>query len=95
MSHPMPRDPAQALRDHGLQVTAQRLAVLRAVAASPHASAEEVETQVRSDLGTVSRQAVYDALGTLVDRGVLRRASELVRREVRPDPEDLSGADLT
>lgn len=66
-------DPAATLRAQGLQVTAQRLAVLRAVAARPHATADEVEELVRSDIGAVSRQAVYDALGVLTDHGLIRR----------------------
>ena len=56
-----------------MHVTAQRLGVLRAVAARPHATADEIEELVRADIGAVSRQAVYDALGTLTDKGLLRR----------------------
>lgn len=66
-------DLAALLRQHGLNATAQRLAVLRAVPTRPHATADEVIELVRDDLGTVSRQAVYDALGALVERGLLRR----------------------
>ena len=76
------------LRQHGLQVTAQRLAVLRAVSALPHATAAELALRVRSSLGSVSRQAVYDALGALVDRGVVRRiqpAGSPARYEDRVD----------
>jgi Fur family ferric uptake transcriptional regulator len=65
--------PAGFLREHGLQVTAQRLAVLRAVTAQPHVTADDVAEVVRSELGTISRQAVYDALGVLADRGLIRR----------------------
>jgi Fur family ferric uptake transcriptional regulator len=54
-------------------VTAQRLGVLRAVSAHPHATADEVHDLVRADIGAVSRQAVYDALGTLTDVGLVRR----------------------
>jgi Fe2+ or Zn2+ uptake regulation protein len=61
------------LREHGLQVTAQRLAVLRAVATRPHGTADDVYAEVRDRIGSVSRQAVYDALGVLTDKGVLRR----------------------
>jgi Fur family transcriptional regulator, stress-responsive regulator len=61
------------LRRHGLQVTAQRLAVMRSVSRRPHATADEVEELVRADIGSVSRQAVYDALGTLADKGLIRR----------------------
>lgn len=61
------------LRRNGLQVTLQRLAVLRAVAGAPHRTADDIEKMVRADLGGVSRQAVYDALGALADRGLVRR----------------------
>jgi Fe2+ or Zn2+ uptake regulation protein len=68
-----PADGAALLRQHGVQVTAQRLAVLRAVSALPHSTAENIDKVVRAQIGAVSRQAVYDALGILTDRGVLRR----------------------
>jgi Fur family transcriptional regulator, stress-responsive regulator len=61
------------LRLHGLQVTAQRLAVLRAVADRPHLAADEAYRVVRAEMGAISRQAVYDALAALTDRGLLRR----------------------
>jgi Fur family ferric uptake transcriptional regulator len=61
------------LRERGLQVTSQRLAVLRAVAERPHSTADDIDKLVRAELGTVSRQAVYDALGVLAERGILRR----------------------
>lgn len=66
-------DPAAYLRRHGVQVTAQRLAVLRAVAEHPHCTADDVHHAVRSELGTASRQAVYNALATLTEVGVVRR----------------------
>ncbi len=66
-------DPADQLRQHGLQVTAQRLAILRAVAGRPHTTADELAEVVRSDIGTISRQAVYDSLGALADKGLIRR----------------------
>lgn len=66
-------DRAALLRRHGVQVTAQRLAVLGALAQRPHSTADEIEKLVRAEIGAISRQAVYDALGTLTDRGLLRR----------------------
>lgn len=68
-----PVEAADLLRRHGLQVTAQRLAVLRAVTGRPHGTAEDVTEVVRAEIGAISRQAVYDALGALVDKGLLRR----------------------
>ena len=61
------------LRRHGLQVTAQRLALLRAVSTHPHATADELADDVRGSIGSISRQAVYDTLGTLVEKGLARR----------------------
>jgi Fur family ferric uptake transcriptional regulator len=66
-------DPAKVLREHGLQVTAQRLAVLRAVSARPHCMADDVAEDVRAEIGAISRQAVYDALGILTEKGLIRR----------------------
>ncbi len=56
-----------------MQVTAQRLAVLEAVSARPHATADELANDVRRRIGSVSRQAVYDALGSFVEMGAVRR----------------------
>jgi Fur family ferric uptake transcriptional regulator len=61
------------LRARNLQVTPQRVAVLRALAASPHSTADDVHRLVQVQLGSVSRQAVYDALAALTDRALLRR----------------------
>jgi Fe2+ or Zn2+ uptake regulation protein len=61
------------LREHGLQVTAQRLAVLQAISDRPHATADQLADDVRDSIGSVSRQAVYDALAILVEKGVVRR----------------------
>ncbi|HSS63432.1 MAG TPA: Fur family transcriptional regulator [Gammaproteobacteria bacterium] len=72
MSQP-PVEPADLLRQQGLQITAQRLAVLRAVSARPHCTADEVAEAVRAEIGAISRQAVYDALGVLVEKGLIRR----------------------
>jgi Fe2+ or Zn2+ uptake regulation protein len=72
MSTPPPAG-AELLRAHGVQVTAQRLAVLRAASAHPHSTADELAEAVRVEIGAISRQAVYDALGVLVDKGLLRR----------------------
>ena len=72
----MPPDAADAtafLRHHGMHVTAQRLAVVRAVSERPHRTADDLYRSVQAELGTVSRQAVYDALGALTDAGLLRR----------------------
>lgn len=69
----MSSDPTDLLRRHGVQVTAQRLAVLAAVSGRPHGTADEVAEVVRAKIGAVSRQAVYNALGVLAEKGLIRR----------------------
>jgi len=69
----MPVDPADLLRQHGIQVTAQRLAVFRAVAGRPHIAADGVAEVSRVEIGAISLQSVYDALGVLVAAGLVRR----------------------
>ena len=66
-------DLAELLREHGIQVTAQRLAVLRAVANEPHISADAVADAVRAEIGAISLQSVYDALSVLVGARLIRR----------------------
>ncbi|MEZ5117071.1 MAG: Fur family transcriptional regulator [Candidatus Nanopelagicales bacterium] len=69
----MHQEPADLLRRHGVQVTAQRLAVLRAVTSHPHGTADQVADAARADIGAISRQSVYDALTVLTEAGLLRR----------------------
>jgi len=66
-------DPVEQLRERGIQVTAQRLAVFRAVSGHPHISADAVAEAVRTEIGAISLQSVYDALGILVSEGLIRR----------------------
>lgn len=65
--------PNDLLREHGLAVTAQRLAVMRAVSGQPHSTADTIAEGVRSEIGTISKQAVYDVLGILSEKGLIRR----------------------
>lgn len=68
---------AQLLRAHGLRATAQRRAIYSvfadagADAANVHLSAEEVFDQARVQLPELSRATVYNALGELVEVGLL------------------------
>lgn len=85
---PTPAEPKELLRSQGLQVTAQRIAVLKAAASHPHSTADDLAEKVRGEIGSISRQAVYDSLGVLVDRGLLRRiepAGSATRYEHRVD----------
>jgi Fe2+ or Zn2+ uptake regulation protein len=86
MTPDAPEQPTDLLRRHGVQVTAQRLAVLRAVTDRPHSTSDDVAGVVRDQIGAISRQAVYDALGVLTDKGLLRRiepAGSSARYEAR------------
>jgi Fur family transcriptional regulator, stress-responsive regulator len=66
-------DRATILRQHGIPITAQRLAVLKAVSHRPHGTVDAITQEVRAQIGAISRQAVYDALGMLVKKGLVRR----------------------
>jgi len=66
-------DAVDFLRGRGIYVTAQRLAVLKAVHSHPHATADRVAEAVRAEIGAISLQSVYDALTLLVAEGLLRR----------------------
>jgi Fur family transcriptional regulator, stress-responsive regulator len=66
-------DAAALLRERGIQVTAQRLAVLRAVSGQPHITADAVAEAVRAEIGAISQQSVYDALSLLVAERLIRR----------------------
>ena len=62
------------LRARGLRVTSPRLAVFRAVAESAvHPDVETIATRARALIGSLSTQAVYDALAALTAAGLLRR----------------------
>jgi Fur family ferric uptake transcriptional regulator len=79
-------DPAHALRSSGLRVTKQRLAVIAALTDAPHSGADGVLSRVRSEVGQVSTQAVYDVLNALTRRGLVRRiqpAGSAARYELR------------
>ncbi len=66
-------DKAAMLREHDMQVTAQRLAILQAVTDRPHSTADDIDKVVRAELGAISLQSVYNALEALTDKGLFRR----------------------
>lgn len=66
-------EPTELLRKNGIPVTAQRLAVMRAVSQRPHGTVDAIAEDVRASIGAISRQAVYDSLGMLVKNGLVRR----------------------
>jgi Fe2+ or Zn2+ uptake regulation protein len=73
VSDDTPAEDVALLRRHGLHVTVQRLAVLRAVAGRPHSTADDIHAVGTAEIGAISRQTVDDALAVLGDRGILRR----------------------
>jgi Fe2+ or Zn2+ uptake regulation protein len=66
-------DATSTLRAAGLRVTAPRRAVLTWLTGHPHSTVDEIGTGVRSVLGSVSTQAVYDVLGACAEAGLIRR----------------------
>ncbi|MER3408855.1 MAG: transcriptional repressor [Thermoleophilia bacterium] len=65
---------AEELRKRGLRVTASRVAVFAALnELGGHPDAEAVRAAVEARLGSISTQAVYDALSVLVAQGLARR----------------------
>lgn len=63
----------EKLRSAGMRITAPRLAVLAAVHCGGHLNAEAITTAARERLGSLSRQAVYDNLHALLEKGLVRR----------------------
>jgi Fur family iron response transcriptional regulator len=67
------RDIDTALREHGIQPSAQRLAVADYVLRTDeHPTAEQVFDRVKSRLPMISRATVYNTLNLFVDKGLLR-----------------------
>lgn len=66
-------DHAAEIRAAGLKVTAPRLAVLQGLAASPHATADQLYDSIRSTLTGTSLQAVYGVLAAFTTAGLVRR----------------------
>ncbi len=66
-------DSTEVIRNTGMRVTRQRVAVFDAVRLRPHSSPSAVLSDVMAVLPEVSHQAVYDCLAHLADAGLLRR----------------------
>jgi Fur family transcriptional regulator, iron response regulator len=70
----MPRDETTVLRDHGINPSAQRVAVAQYVLHTvEHPSADEVWTRVRKRFPHVSRATVYNTLNLFVEKGLVRQ----------------------
>lgn len=60
------------LKDHKLSLTSVRLAVLEALHQHPHSDAATIFDVVHETIKTASKQAIYNNLNTLVERGIVR-----------------------
>ncbi len=70
----MPTDLAATLRAHGIQPSAQRLAVAEYVLhTDAHPSADQVFARVRSRVPMISRATVYNTLNLFVREKLLRQ----------------------
>ena len=79
-------DVAATLRAADMRVTAPRVAVLSALRAGQHVTADQVAMRIRDRVGPISTQAVYDVLAALTRAGLLRRiepAGSATRYETR------------
>ena len=64
----------EILRSHGIQPSAQRLAVAAYVLdTEAHPSAEQVWARVRERFPMISRATVYNTLNLFVEKGILRQ----------------------
>lgn len=64
---------ADDLRNVGLRVTAARVALLDTIRAGDHLEVEAITSRVRTRMGHISLQAVYEAVGALTAAGLIRR----------------------
>ena len=70
---PLTPIPADELRRAGLRVTAARIALLETVRAGDHLDVDTIANRVRDRLGSISVQAVYEALHALTAAGLIAR----------------------
>ncbi|MFV0293565.1 MAG: Fur family transcriptional regulator [Paracoccus sp. (in: a-proteobacteria)] len=84
-------DFTKALREAGLRVTQQRIALLSIlVDAADHPNADELLARARAEDDSVSLATVYRTLSTLEDAGLIRKLSlenEPARYEIAPTAE--------
>jgi Fur family peroxide stress response transcriptional regulator len=74
--HPLSLAFARRCREQGVRVTAQRLAVYRALAEDPsHPTADALYRRLRGAMPSLSPATVYRVLESLVQDGLLRQVS--------------------
>jgi Fur family transcriptional regulator, iron response regulator len=70
----MKRDIVAILREHGIQPSAQRVAVAEYVFdTDEHPSADQVFSRVQAGFPMLSRATVYNTLNLFVEKGLLRQ----------------------
>jgi len=70
------KDVVRQLREHGIQPTAQRVAVAQYILdTEDHPSADQVFARVRKGFPMLSRATVYNTLNLFVKKGLLREFS--------------------
>lgn len=80
------RDPVTQLREHGIQPSAQRVAVAEYVLhTNQHPSADQVWRAVQKNFPVISRATVYNTLNLFVEKGILREL-HLAEESVVFDP---------
>lgn len=79
-------DPTERLREHGIQPSAQRVAVAEYVLVTDeHPSADLVFRRVRKRFPWISRATVYNTLNLFVEKGLLKSLN-LAEESVVFDP---------
>lgn len=79
-------DERQILEEHGIQASAQRVAIAEYVFhTDAHPSADQIFAAVKSRFPVVSRATVYNTLNLFVERGLLRQLT-LAEGKVVFDP---------
>ncbi|GGF29894.1 Fur family transcriptional regulator [Subtercola lobariae] len=69
----MTPEPADSIRAAGLRVTTQRLAVLEALDALPHADTDAVHRAVQKQQPGITLQSIYVVLAALTEAELIRR----------------------
>jgi Fur family transcriptional regulator, stress-responsive regulator len=90
-------DPNAMLRRAGFRVTAPRVAVLKSLAVHRYSTVDDIVSDVRGMLGSVSTQAVYEVLRACVSAGLVRSiepAGSSARYETRTGDTTPSGVRL-
>ena len=60
------------LKSKDLSLTSVRLAVLEVLHYHPHSDADKIYQRVKEGIATTSKQAIYNNLSALVEKGILR-----------------------